>query len=338
MVDPRSAILKGKREAGRLHRQFDMRSRIEQGGSRIDVFDTLVRCGIPFLFKPLDGLLGVFMDIPMPGVLVTTKRPLSVQRFTGAHELGHFRLGHRPSLDDESLLQRSPFDSRPNYGQQELEADAFATEFMLPPWLFAAHFSRQSWTPQLMTDPLIVYQLSLRIGASYEATCRSLMRPGVAVIEHKTFKKLLSVRPKEIKKELLAGYTPQNWWGDVWLLTQKDEGAVLEGSRSDLFVLRLTEHSSSGYLWTFEQLNKTGFAIVRDEREVPESEAVGGLTTRRIIAQSSGRQRGKMVLLERRPWLADGQPLAAFSVHYNLNGPEEEGWSQAERRQLVEAA
>ena len=45
MVDPRSAILRGKREAGKLHRQFDMRSRIEQGGSRIDVFGTLVQCG-----------------------------------------------------------------------------------------------------------------------------------------------------------------------------------------------------------------------------------------------------------------------------------------------------
>ena len=111
MADMRGAILKGKREAVRLHRQFGMRERIEQDGGRIDVFDTIVKCGVPLVFKPLDGLLGVFIDVPMPGVMVTTKRGLSVQRFTGAHELGHCRLGHRPSLDDESILRRSPFNA-----------------------------------------------------------------------------------------------------------------------------------------------------------------------------------------------------------------------------------
>ncbi len=121
-----------------------------------------------------------------------------------------------------------------------MEADAFAAEFMLPPWLFAAHFRRQGWTPQMMVDPVTVYQLSLRVGASYEATCRSLMRPGVGVIRRGAVAALLRVKPREIKKALLVDYQPPDWWGDVWLLTPKDEGAVIEGSRSDLFVLRLT--------------------------------------------------------------------------------------------------
>lgn len=47
MTDMRGAILKGSREAGRLHRRFDMRERIEQDGGRIDVFDTIVKCGVP---------------------------------------------------------------------------------------------------------------------------------------------------------------------------------------------------------------------------------------------------------------------------------------------------
>jgi Zn-dependent peptidase ImmA (M78 family) len=182
LADVRTAILKGKREAVRLHREFRMQDRIRETGGRIDVFDTIVKCGVPLLFKPLDGLLGVFIDAPMPGIMVTTKRGLSVQRFMGAHELGHCCLGHRPSLDDESILRRSPFNAAPDDKQQELEADAFATEFMLPPWLFAAHFERQGWTATMMEDPMTVYQLSLRIGASYEATCRSLMRPGVGVL------------------------------------------------------------------------------------------------------------------------------------------------------------
>ena len=338
MAEARAAILKGKRAAARLHRAFGMRERILSMGGRIDVFGTIVGSGVPLLFKPLDGLLGVFIDNPMPGIMVTTKRGLAVQRFTGAHELGHSTLGHRPSLDDESILRRSPFGTTPDYEQQELEADAFATEFMLPPWLFAAHFRRQGWTGEMMTDPTTVYQLSLRVGASYEATCRSLMRPGVGVIGRSTMESLLQVQPRTVKRALLGDYHPPDWRRDVWLLTEKDEGAVIEGSRSDLFVLKLTEHSGSGYVWTFDEINEVGFAVIRDERESPDGETVGGPVTRSITARSQGPQEGRLALAERRPWTPDSEPLTAFSVHYDLSGPEGEGLSQAERRQLVEAA
>ena len=48
------------------------------------------------------------------------------------------------------------------------------------------------------------------------------------------------------------------------------------------------------------------------------------------------RQRGELELLERRPWQPD-DPLHRFSLRYDLMGPEE-GLSQAERRQRLEAA
>lgn len=337
MTDVRKAILKGKCEAARLHHKFNMRDRIEQVGGRINVFGTLVECGLPLLFRPLDGLLGVYMDDPIPGVLVTTKRPLSVQRFTGAHELGHARLGHSPSLDDDLILRRSLFSKQKNYKQEEREADAFAVEFMMPPWLFATHFERHSWDSRMMVDPITVYQLSLRLGASYEATCRSLVRPGVEVISRAATTKLLRIKPKTIKETLLGGYRPPDWWGDVWILTRKDEGMVIEGSRSDLFVLQLTEHTSAGYLWNFEELNEAGFAIVRDERTRKTDETVGGPVKRSIVARSMRRQRGEMALVEQRPWQKVGKSLAHFRFSYDLTGPEEEGWSQAERR-LFEAA
>ena len=57
---------------------------------------------------------------------------MSIQRFTAAHELGHFTQGHRPSLDDESILRRMPITSQPSDDFQEVEADAFASAFMLP--------------------------------------------------------------------------------------------------------------------------------------------------------------------------------------------------------------
>ena len=336
MPDVRGAILRGTREAARLHRQLALRTQIERQGGRIDVFDAIAQCGLPMLFRPLDGLLGVFISEPTPGVLVTTQRPASVQRFTGAHELGHYRMGHRPSLDDETILRRSPFSAQANYEQQELEADVFAAEFLMPRWLFAAHFERQGWTDRTIDDPKAAYQLSLRVGASYDATCRALERH--RIIGRRARDRLLRVQPKQIKQILVRDYEPPDWWGDVWLLTERDEGSVIAGSRSDLFILRLNERSGAGYLWTFEQLNEAGFAIVRDEREGPEAETIGGDVIRSVIAQSAIRQQGDLALAQRRPWLPESAPLTEFGLHYDLSGPEQEGFSQAERRQLLEAA
>ena len=336
MVDRRQAVRRGTHIAARLHRHLDSRRRTEETGSRIDVFDAIARSGVPLLFRPLDGLLGVFMPEPMPGIMVTTKRQLSVQRYTAAHELGHLRMQHLPSLDDSTILQRDPFADRAHYEQQELEADAFAAEFLMPRWLLAVHFGRQDWSSDNMTNSSVVYQLSLRIGASYDATCRALFRHGLVSFD--TLQHLLEVQPQTIKRELLRNYRPASGWSDVWLLTERDEGATISGSRSDLFVLKLREHSNAGYLWDFEALDNSGFAIVCDEREAPQSDLIGGELTRLIVAESSGAQSGDLRLSERRPWMPQDRPLAALSVSYDLWGPEREGMWRIDRRRQLEAA
>ena len=333
MADAREAILRGTAEAARLHRALDMRGRIAAEGGRVDVFGTLVALGVPLIFKPLDGLLGAFIADPAPGVLITTKRPLSVQRFTGAHELGHFRLKHRPSLDDETMLRRMPLQEGADYETQELEADAFAAEFLTPLWLFAEHFRRQGWSADDMVDARVVYQLSLRVGASYEATCWALQRH--RVIERARREMLLGARPKVIKRNMLGGYEPPDWWGDVWAITERDQGALIEGSRKDLFLVRLKEQSGAGYLWSFEELEQSGFVVVRDEREAPAGETIGGAVTRCVTARSEERKSGKLTFRQRRPWLSRERPLSELTLAFDLYGPEEEGWSQAERRRLA---
>ena len=340
MADVRAAYLKGRRQASRLHRRFDMIERIQTEGGGIDVFDTIVRLGVPLIFKPLDGLLGMYTNVPMPGIMVTTKRSRSVQRYTGAHELGHHLLNHDQSLDDDLLLRRSPVYGRSRYTHraQEFEADIFATEFLLPPWLIAAHCKRQHWTPAMLADPEVVYQLSLRVGASYEATCRALMRPGVEAIDRSAVDKLLAVQPRAIKKALLGEYSPPDWARDVWLLTECDQGTRIEGSSSDLFVFKLMEHSGSGYVWNFDEFDQAGIAVVRDAREGPAGDTVGGHVTRSVLGRPERPSRGRLTLTERRPWVMDGPPIGSLSVNYALSSPETQGLSQAERRFLAEAA
>lgn len=334
-TDYPSAVRAGTMAAARLHQRLDLRQQIESEGGNVDVFSATQMLDLPLLVRPLQGLLGAYLNDPAPGVLITTQRPMSIQRFTAAHELGHFTLGHHPSLDDEGILRRMPMQTQPAGDFQEVEANAFAVEFMMPRWLIGWHASRQSWTVSEFRRPNIIYQLSLRIGASYEATCWTLVRH--RFIQSAQARELLQTQPRELKVALLETYQPRDYRGDVWLLSERDAGARIDGSQNDLFVLRLKEHSGGGYLWDIDQLKGSGFAIVRDELETIDGEGVGGPVIRRVTATPPATYRGRLALEERRPWDPD-PPLSTLAVEVDLTGPEQEGLSRAERRRLLEAA
>jgi Zn-dependent peptidase ImmA (M78 family) len=84
--------------AARLHQKLGLRKDIEANGGNVDAFGAIHAVDLPLLLRPLQGLLGVYLNEPTPGVLVTTQRPMSIQRFTAAHELGHFSMRHLPSV------------------------------------------------------------------------------------------------------------------------------------------------------------------------------------------------------------------------------------------------
>ncbi len=332
--DYASAVRAGTMAAARLHQTLNLRATVEAGGGSVDVFGAIQAIDLPLLLRPLQGLLGAYLSQPTPGVLVTTQRPMAIQRFTAAHELGHFTMKHQPSLDDESILRRMPMPSEPAGDFQEVEADAFAVDFMMPRWLIQWHAARQGWTVDDFRRPNRIYQLALRLGASYEATCWTLVRQ--RLVTATLARELQRTQPRELKVALLEDYRPQDYRGDVWLLTERDAGTRIDGSRNDLFVLRLKENSGAGYLWDMEQLRASGFAIVRDSREAIDGDSVGGPVIRRVTAAPEDGGRGLLQLDERRPWERD--PLSRLSLDFDFTGPEEEGLSRAERRRLLEAA
>jgi Zn-dependent peptidase ImmA (M78 family) len=325
----------GTMAAARLHQRLPLRKDIKASGGNVDVFRAIYAVDLPLLLRPLQGLLGAYLNEPAAGVLVTTQRPMSIQRFTAAHELGHFLMRHLPSLDDESILRRMPIAGEPTADFQEIEADAFAVEFMMARWLILWHAARQGWMADEFRKPNRVYQLALRIGASYEATCWTLVRHGL--ITAPVARELLKTQPRGLKAALLEAYKPKDYRGDVWLLTERDAGTRIDGSRNDLFVLRLEEHSGSGYLWDIDQLKASGFGVVRDELEAIDGDGIGGPVIRRVTAEPIEPYRGRIALDERRPWEPD-EPIASLKVDVDLTGPEEEGLSRAERRSLLQAA
>jgi predicted secreted protein len=329
----REAILNGAKAAADLHEELGTRPTIE-GNRRgnIDVFGAILRRNIRLVFRPLDGLLGAC--VAGQGVIISTNRPLAVQRFIGSHELGHVVMRHNNSVDCEEILsgQRTGQSDLP-----EIEADSFAGEFLLPRWLLAYHAKRQGWGRDSMKNPVLVYQLSLRVGASYEATTRSLER--YKIIDCQCRDRLLEMSPRTIKQQLVQGYAPAHWFRDVWLITEKDEGGFLEGQREDIFLFRLDEKVGAGYLWDFDMLRANGFVTLSDGRlqESGDAGTIGAAATRLLLANSPTEGKGELHLTLRRPWQAMALPAEQLNIVYDMRG-KEVGLPRARRPEVVAAA
>jgi Zn-dependent peptidase ImmA (M78 family)/predicted secreted protein len=328
----RDAILEGAHAAAEVHERLHSRKTADESGGGIDVFGALLASDAALIFRPLEGLLGFCIKGPsQPGVVISTQRPLRIQRFTGAHELGHVALGHTISLDGPEILARGG----ELHNDVEISANSFASAFLLPKWLLQIHARRQNWNGKSMTDPFVVYQMSLRIGASYEATCVALAQH--KIIDEGTRRNLVDVPRRKIKAELLDGFEVENYFPDVWVLTEKDEGLTLEGQPDDLFILRVRERGGAGYLWNTDGLRKSGFAILGDERDIPSPETgVGAPVLRTFTIRSQKPSSGSFDLEQRRPWQKTVKPLSSLHVAYDVFG-KEVGLPRAARRQLARA-
>lgn len=334
----REDILSAVLEAKRLHMRFDSESRSDRGEGRIDVFGMLVDLDIPVMFRPLTNLLGAFIDEPDRGVIVTTRRRLPIQRFTAAHELGHAALGHEASIDEKEILTRALFDNGANYDPREVQANAFAAALLSPPWLIKSHMERQGWSRNDLVDPVVVYQLSLRMGTSFSATCHALF--DCKGVDRPTYEKLLQTSNKKrlIKKTLVDPYVPSNLYGDVWVLTERDNGVSIECCHNDILVIKVNEHSSSGYVWQFDDLAKAGLLIRGDWRASEGNLHIGGVVYRKLIAEAKGSGTCRFSFREIRPWQASGSPLNSMDLDIDFSGPLTAGLHPVQREALLEVA
>lgn len=301
-MNRREAILAGISRAAELHEELGLRKQLRDGNRPVDVISALHLVGLVILFRPLKGLLGAYIpDTPVSGVLITTDRSLHIQRLTAAHELGHHLLNHTaPSLDKEQDIGFVGRGSVEGHDLQEVEADAFAIEFMLPRWLIVSHAKKRSWGKSELRRPEIVYQLSLRLGASYSATCWALFNSGI--LSRRSLDYLMNTSPKSSKQKAAPDINPENWRMDVWELSEHDAGSQLIGSSDDYLVLALQEHVAAGYAWDTTDMHAVGLRVCKDERHTLNSDAIGAPVARRLVAH--GTAVGRLKLEERRKWEA----------------------------------
>lgn len=328
-----AARLEAVAAAKQVHRDLDLARRVTEGAGVVDVFEVIGELDIPLVFKPLTSALGLCLPAPLRGIMITTKRGLHIQRFTAAHELGHAVLEHRGSVDRE-IVERGPMASAGGRDLQEVAADAFAAEFILPRWLYRHHVRAQGWTiARHLRNPDIVYQLSLRMGASYEATCWGLLSH--QILGRVDVDELRKAQVAKLKSALGGEFRAGSSWSDVWRLTNKDNGARLVGNPDDLLRIELEEASAGGQQWQIDALEHAGYAILSDESAFPRDPLhYGAPALRTLIARPPETGSGEVILRESQPWAPDDAADPSFAFALALPGPEAGGLSRAHRRRL----
>lgn len=250
----RDTLLTASKKANSVIDELCLKSRIRQDGyTRIDPSQVASFVDVPVMYKKLDKLLGGFIrESNIAGILVNADRPRGLVHMTCAHELGHYFLGHGSTADEK-------VDHEASAELSERLADQFAYSLLAPRWLIASTMRTRGWTVGDLLNPVIVYQLSLRLGISYTAMVWSLQRTGVirthqALILHKS-------TPKSLKQLSLRGEILEDSMCDVWVIGPADKDCILEPGYGDKFIVELPNHAGSGHLWSIDELGSDGFEL-----------------------------------------------------------------------------
>ena len=295
-----------------------------------DVIGAVADRNVPLLFRPLDKLWGAFVTVndQARGIIVTTKLPLPIQRFTVAHELGHLLLGHRTSLDEKVGFEgRNAPASRP---AREAAADAFASELLAPKRLVLASAQRHGWTKDQFRLPPNVYQLSLRLGISYRAACWALVPCGILALREAD--RLRKVPVSELKRALAPPGLTRNPGADVWALTAADSATFIEAGPDDLFAVHVRDRASAGYVWRL--VDADAEADVVGERAPDLDHAYGARTSRVLFVKFKTPGVHQLVFEHVRPW--SRATLARIGIDIDGHGSEREGWARRTRRDVLE--
>ena len=295
-----------------------------------DIIGAVAERNIPLLFRPLDKLWGAFISVndEERGIIVTTKLGLPVQRFTLAHELGHLLLGHQTSLDETiEFAGRNAPASRP---PQEAAADTFASELLAPKRLLLASAKRHGWTRDKLHQPGNIYQLSLRLGISYQAACWALVTSDVLTRQEAA--RLQTTSVKDLKRALAPTGSITNSWADVWALTAADSETFLEAGSDDLIAVHVQDHASAGYVGRLVDANAETEIV--DERSPDLEQAYGARSGRVLHVRFRAPGVHHLVFEHIRPW--NRATLARIEIDIDGHGKERGGWARRTKCEALE--
>jgi len=117
-----------------------LKYRVQMGlglDSPCDVYETIASENVELQFVDIPSLEGMCLQEPeVNRICVTAERPWGRQRFTAAHELGHYLLKHGSQIDTVIEQRESK-----EIADEEIIADGFARFLLMPPRAVARAFS-----------------------------------------------------------------------------------------------------------------------------------------------------------------------------------------------------
>ena len=272
------AALEGVRAAQREHQRLQT-----DFTSRVEIFDVIENEQIWLVFQRLGNLYGAYQRYgDATGIVVNSQHPLSLQRYTAAHEYGHHVLGHTVSADDETRIHRRSQDPR------EIAAQAFAGEFLMPLQLVNYTLRIMGLSGKYL--PLTsrqVYQFALEVGVSYSAAVTQLV--GQYKLRVAAGQQLRHESPLAVKTRLV-GIRPADSRADVWLLDDSQEGRRFSPQLRDEIHVMLAETPSTGYIWQLVDGVPSVLSLI-DDRFETDDEAIGATGTRHIAFRVSSAAR-----------------------------------------------
>ncbi len=274
---------------------------------QIDPFAALAAEGVVVMRRPLDRVAGLYVPGDArrgnpPGVLINSGHPLTKQRYTAAHELGHHRRDHEVVLDEDTEWFGRGVE--PALDRERI-AEAFAAWFLMPRQLMQTKIQAVGLSPRLLNAEG-AYTLALELGTSYAATVHHLT--DTRLIPASRREELLNVAPQEIKRTLGAFDALADSWRDVRVVRPDQAGTAVRVQEGDALVVEVPETPSSGYLWETTTL-PGGLTLVRDEYRAPNGDdLLGGRGTHRFLFRADGPGQREVRLDLRRPWQQRAAP------------------------------
>ena len=284
---------------------------------RVDVFKVLEQAGAYVFFRPLKSMYGAYLPIrDSVGLLINSNLPLSVQRYTAAHEFGHYYLEHKTLSLEKDLdfvaENRAPVD------EDEITAEAFAAFFLMPKPL-VVNSIRDLDVKAAEIDSESAYLLALRMGTSYRATINQLHTYKLISKSHAL--DLKQSVPKEVKLKLNDNEGVGRH--DVWLLNENWHGKHIYPAPADTIRIRLKEIPSSGYTWLLGD-EPQGMSV-QEEGYREEESGIGGTRIHQFTARLDDNALTTTLKLEKkRPWEAGKLEDFAVAVHpqeFRKTGP-----------------
>lgn len=183
-----------------VHAAARVRARLAIGATdTVCPFDIAASLSVNVWFVNGPTLEGIFTPDPNPTIVVSSLRPQGRQRFTCAHEIGHFVFEHGERVDEQSPARRSP---------EEFVADRFASALLMPKLCVLDAFKR--WRIDVRSvSPMDLFCVAQDLGVGYATLVEYLYRTLKIVDDHQK-RELLRWKPKEIREEILGSSSPND--------------------------------------------------------------------------------------------------------------------------------